>query len=159
MRIVSAGQLTTDAWELAGDAVEILPACAIVRLPRWHQVSPVSGRSPFGLLLTGDDERSAILAALPRCPLVAIEFASFGDGRGYSLACLVRDAGYVGDLRAVGDILRDQVFFLTRCGFSSLAPAAHVDGEDFVRGLRDFSAVYQPAADQRPTVAQLRWAR
>ena len=159
MRFVRDGQALTDEWELVADEQAALPAHAIVPLARWLELAPAAGISAYGVLLRADDVQADIVAALPRCPLIAIEFASFSDGRGYSLARLVRDHGYGGDLRAVGEVLRDQVFFLTRCGFSSLTPAAQVDLEDFVRGFRDFSAVYQAAADGRITVGQMRRAR
>ncbi len=87
-----------------------------------------------------------------------IEFPNFNDGRGYSFARRLRAAGYEGDLRAVGDILRDQAFYLARCGFTSFAPAAHVDSAVFIAGLQDFSFAYQGAADQRSIIQRLRRA-
>lgn len=157
MRYIKNGVLAEDAYELVTDDAVALPAAAVVPLARW-QADAAAGRV-HGLLVRPDDAREAVLAAAPRAPLVAIEFASFNDGRGYSIARQFRDAGYTGDLRALGDILRDQAFFLLRCGFTTLVPAAHVDVAEFVRGLADFTTPYQPAGDSRPTVFALRRAR
>ena len=154
MRYLRNGVLAEDAYELVTDDAAALPAAAIVPLPRW-QVEAAAGRV-HGLLVRPDDARADAVAAALRAPLVAIEFASFNDGRGYSIARQFREAGYTGDLRALGDVLRDQAFFLLRCGFTTLVPAAHVDVAEFVRGLADFTTPYQPAADGRPTVLALR---
>ena len=128
-------------------------------LARWQAASPTTGTSPYGLLVRADDELAAVLAAAARSPLVAIDFATFNDGRGYSFARQLRAAGYDGDLRAVGEVLRDQAFYLARCGFSSFVPATHVAIDEFMAGLADFSLVYQPAADDRPIIARLRHTR
>ena len=159
MRLIANGKIEHDRWALALDETEPVSAHAVLPLARWQSASRAGELSWFGLLVRADDNHAAVIAALPRCPLVAIEFASFTDGRGYSLARMVRTNGYAGDLRAVGELLRDQAFFLARCGFSSLAPAAHVDLDDFVRGLSDFTEVYQPAADERMPISRQRRAR
>ena len=90
MRIVTAEGFEIDHWQLVGDDEAALPAGAILPLARWQRESPAGGVSPFGLLLRADDPRDAIVAAAPRCPLIAIEFARFTDGRGYSLAQIGR---------------------------------------------------------------------
>ena len=159
MRIVKDGREWLDDWNLLADGEALSASPAIVPLTRWLTESPEEGLSPYGLLVRPDDELAEVLAAAQRSPLVAIEFPSFTDGRGYSFAQQLRAAGYAGELRAVGDILRDQAFYLARCGFTSFAPAAHVSSEAFAAGLADFSLVYQPAADQRTIIQRLRHAR
>ena len=159
MRIVKDGREQHDDWTLLQAEEPVGEDPVILPLSRWCSASPVVGISPYGLVVRADDAIAAVLAAAGRSPLVAIEFVTFTDGRGYSFARLLRANGFDGDLRAVGEVLRDQAFFLARCGFSSFAPAAHVTSTDFIAGLADFSGVYQAAADERRTIARLRHAR
>jgi uncharacterized protein (DUF934 family) len=73
-------------------------------------------------------------------PVVAIHFPTFTDGRGYSLARLLRQRhGFGGDLRATGDVLRDQIYLLHKCGFSSFALREDQDPEEALAALRDYS--------------------
>lgn len=159
MRIVKDGREWQDDWYMLADDQAVGTTPAILPLARWLAESPAAGASPHGLLVRPDDDLSAVLAAAPRSALVAIDFPSFNDGRGYSFAHQLRAAGYTGELRAVGDVLRDQAFYLARCGFSSFAPAAHVASASFIAGLADFSLVYQGSADQRSIIQSLRHAR
>jgi len=159
MRIVTKRREEQDDWRLLSDDEPLAAGRVILPLARWVTESPARGPSPYGLLVRPDDELAAVLAVAPRCPLVAVDFPTFNDGRGYSFAHQLRTAGYGGDLRAVGEILRDQAFYLARCGFSSFAPAPHVSGDAFVAGLSDFSLAYQAAADERTIVQRLRHAR
>ncbi len=79
-------------------------------------------------------------------PLIAVRFERFPDGRGYSTATLLRTRyGFRGQLRAVGDVLRDQLFLMLRCGFDAFAVRADRDIEVALTGLRDFSEPYQAA--------------
>ena len=159
MRIVKDGREWQDDWRVLTDDEVVGVTPAILPLARWLAASPATGASPHGLLVQPDDELPAVLAVAPRCALVAIDFPSFNDGRGYSFAQQLRAAGYSGELRAVGDVLRDQAFYLARCGFSSFAPASHVPSASFIAGLGDLSLVYQGSADQRTIVQRLRHAR
>ena len=77
----------------------------------------------------GDDARE-LLPYLDRLKLVEVNFPAFTDGRGYSAARILREAGYTGELRAVGDVLVDQLFAMRRCGFDSFAPEAAIDPAD-----------------------------
>jgi len=103
----------------------------------------------------GDDAR-ALIPHLGRIALVEVNFPAFGDGRGYSAARILREAGYRGELRALGDVLVDQLAYLRRCGFDSFAPERPFDEEDARRALERWPHVYQKAADARRTIAELR---
>lgn len=82
-------------------------------------------------------------------PLIAVNFPVFSDGRGYSTARALRqNLGYKGDLMAIGDVLRDQVFFLKRCGFNILMPRADQDAEIMLTAFADFKTGYQASIDQ-----------
>ncbi|WP_174290820.1 DUF934 domain-containing protein [Sphingomonas bacterium] len=98
-------------------------------------------------LEAGDDAR-ALLPYLRRLALVEVSFPSFRDGRGYSAARLLREAGYGGELRAAGDVLVDQLSFMRRCGFDSFAPEAPIDPATLNRALGRYANQYQPAADR-----------
>jgi uncharacterized protein (DUF934 family) len=96
----------------------------------------------------GDDAR-LLIPFLDRLALVEINFPAFTDGRGYSAARILREAGYEGELRAVGDVLIDQLSHMRRCGFDSFAPDRRLDEEDARRAFATWENVYQHAADTR----------
>ncbi len=103
----------------------------------------------------GDDAR-VLLAHLDRIALVEVSFPSFRDGRGYSTARILREAGYVGELRAQGDVLVDQIPLMRRCGFDSFAPESEIDQATLGAALARFPHVYQAAADAQVPVWKLR---
>lgn len=103
----------------------------------------------------GDDAR-LLLPFLDRLALVEVNFPVFGDGRGYSAARILREAGYTGELRAVGQVLVDQLSHMRRCGFDSFAPDKRLDEEDAMRAFATWENVYQRAADRRATIADRR---
>lgn len=103
----------------------------------------------------GDDAR-LLLPFLDRLALVEVNFPSFDDGRGYSAARILREAGYTGELRAVGQVLIDQLSHMRRCGFDSFAPDKRLDEEDAARAFATWGNVYQRAADARRTIADKR---
>ncbi len=93
------------------------------------------------------DDVAALLPHIARVRLVEIAFPAFRDGRGYSTARILREAGYTGELRAQGDVLVDQIPFMRRCGFDSFAPQAPVDRAALDRALARYDRVYQAAED------------
>lgn len=103
----------------------------------------------------GDDAR-ALLEHLDRIALVEVNFPVFGDGRGYSSARVLREAGYTGELRAVGEVLVDQIAYLRRCGFDSFAPDKPLDPADVQAAFDRWPQVYQPTTDGRVPIWQLR---
>ena len=103
----------------------------------------------------GEDAR-ALLPHLGRIKLVEVSFPNFTDGRGYSSARILREAGYTGELRACGDVLVDQLGHLRRCGFDSFAPAAELDAADAEAALNRWPEVYQATGDGRAPIWQKR---
>ncbi|WP_435418298.1 DUF934 domain-containing protein [Parerythrobacter aurantius] len=103
----------------------------------------------------GDDAR-ALIPHLGRLRLVEVNFPAFGDGRGYSSARILREAGYTGELRAVGEVLVDQIGYMRRCGFDSFAPDRPIDEDDARAAFERWPHVYQRAADARRMIAELR---
>ena len=100
------------------------------------------------------DEARDLLPHLDRIRLVEVNFPVFGDGRGYSSARILREAGFTGDIRAIGDLTVDQLVYLKRAGFSSVAADRPIDAEVAARALARFPFVYQRATDD----AQPAWA-
>tara|TARA_B100002049_G_scaffold159180_1_gene119059 strand:+ start:97 stop:543 length:447 start_codon:yes stop_codon:yes gene_type:complete len=105
----------------------------------------------------GDDARE-LIPHLERLSLVEVNFPAFGDGRGYSSAQILREAGYDGELRAVGDVLVDQVAYMRRCGFDAFEPDSALDEGDLKAALDRWPEVYQKAADGRTTIWSKRHA-
>ena len=86
---------------------------------------------------------------LDKFELIAINFPTFNDGRGYSMAKLLRDRfGFKKELRAVGDVMRDQIFYLQRCGFNAYEVKAGRDINDAVKAFEDFTVKYQVSSDE-----------
>jgi uncharacterized protein (DUF934 family) len=102
----------------------------------------------------GDDARD-LLPYLDRLKLVEVNFPAFTDGRGYSAARILREAGYAGELRAVGAVFVDQLGHLRRCGFDSFAPEREIDPADAEAAFGRWPEVYQATGDGRPAI----WAR
>lgn len=94
----------------------------------------------------GDDAR-ALLPHLGQIKLVEVNFPAFGDGRGFSSAQILREAGYAGELRATGDVLVDQFVFLRRCGFDSFAPNKPLNPDDVKAAEGFFPEFYQKTSD------------
>src|SRR5690606_3261387 len=94
---------------------------------------------------------------LDKFSVVALEFPAYRNGRAYSYARLLRERyGYKGELRAVGNVLRDQFQFMIRCGFDALEVSDKITPEIWAECSNFFSHYYQPAADGKPTVLSLR---
>lgn len=153
MPLIKNGHLADDPWAaLADDAVLPPTGPVIVSLPRFRSERDalLARGAPLGVRLKSSELAAEIGADAPRLDLAAIEFPVFRDGRGYSTARLLRERwGFAGELRAVGNVLRDQLLFMDRCGFD----AFEVENEDAVaaweKALAEFSVFYQPATDAR----------
>jgi uncharacterized protein (DUF934 family) len=159
MRVIKNRRIVDDDWALL-EAHAPVPATGdvIVSLAQWS-----SGRAGFsdrvgrvGVRLKSSESPEQI-QALQQVSLIAIEFPTFTDGRGYTSARLLRERhGYRGELRAVGEVLRDQLFYMARCGIDSFALAAGKDLAAALTAFDDFSLTYQAAADdQRPLFRRL----
>ena len=132
------------------DNVEISHGKVIVPLGVWlAQKATLRLRTDLGVWL-GCDETLAELGSEPnRFAVIAIHFPIFSDGRGYSLAYQLRaHFGYRGQLRAIGDVLRDQMFYLQRVGFDAFTPRPDRNIHDALQGLNDFSERYQASWDE-----------
>ncbi len=123
----------------------------IVPLKVWQaQREHLEARTELGVWLSSDERAEALKDDLVRFPVVAVDFPKFADGRGYSIAIHLRARlGYTGELRAIGDVLRDQMFYMQRVGFDAFATRSDKDIGEALKGLSDFSFTYQASSDER----------
>jgi uncharacterized protein (DUF934 family) len=102
----------------------------------------------IGIWFDSDDEPEHLGENCQRFALIAVNFPAFTDGRGYSIGRLIRERyRYQGELRAIGDVLVDQVFFMKRCGFDAFALREDKRVEAALDALKAFSQTYQGAVD------------
>jgi uncharacterized protein (DUF934 family) len=147
-QFLAAEDLFTD---LADDA-DLVAGPVILSLARFQAEGDAlvtAGRS-VGVRLASDEAVEDLAYDLPRLALVAPVFPKFRDGRAFTTATLLRQRlGFTGEVRAVGDVLREQAFFMVRCGFDSFVPADGAAAGDWAKAAGRFRHVYQPAADHR----------
>jgi uncharacterized protein (DUF934 family) len=142
IRLGSAGPRTVadDPWTLLRECPQALLAGQLI-LPLAAWLARRDGA--HGLWLAADAEVEALGEHLPVLPLISIDFPSFRDGRGYSLAYLLRRRlGWQGELRAVGDVLRDQLSHMRQCGFDAFAVRGDKSAADALKGLSGISVLY-----------------
>ena len=160
-KMLSHGAVTEDNWTVLQMPVEPIPQGNILLpLKYWlEQSAELDGHAGLvGVWLDSDEEVEALADDLAQLPVVALNFPKFVDGRGFSSARLLRDRyDYKGEIRAIGNVIQDQLFMLQRCGFSQFCLADNVDLEAAAKSLSDFSDSYQTAADQdQPLFKRLR---
>lgn len=141
-----------DPWQLYDENL-VTDAALILPLQQWRERQPaavLAGQaiSRDALLLQANDDPETLQPWLASLPLIAIDFPSFRDGRGYSQAYLLRTRlGWRGELRAVGDVLRDQLYFLHHCGFDAFLLRADQLPHEALAAFRDYS--WEPVTGRR----------
>jgi uncharacterized protein (DUF934 family) len=160
MALIKNGELVESSFVDVSGAEEI-PAqgAVIVSLEQWQaqREALLARGTPLGVRLRSEQPPELIAADLAHFSVIALEFPKFRDGRAYSYARLLRERyGYVGEVRAVGDVLLEQLFFMLRTGFDAFELQSDDPLRDFRTAVGEFSVWYQPAADGRPTAMQLR---
>ena len=160
MPLLKDGKLIDDPWSHIADEVAI-PASGqvIVGLKRWREErdSLIKRKDPAGVRLQSDHTAGDVADDLEHLGVVALAFPVFKDGRAYSNARRLRERhGYTGEIRAIGNVLRDQYLFLLRCGFDALEVKEGETEKDWQKATKAFSVFFQPAADDQETVVSLR---
>jgi uncharacterized protein (DUF934 family) len=122
----------------------------IVPLKVWQaQREQLSQRAQIGIWFASDELAHTVKDDLGKFAVVAVDFPKFSDGRGYSIAYNLRKRlAYQGELRAIGDVLRDQLFQMYRCGFDAYATRQDRNIHDALKGLTVFSQTYQASVDE-----------
>jgi uncharacterized protein (DUF934 family) len=133
------------------DTVAIPAGKVIVPLKVWQQQrAALEGRADLGVWIASSERPEELKGELSHFKVLAVDFPKFADGRGYSIAYNLRARlGYTGELRAIGDVLRDQLFYMQRVGFDAFAVREDKNIHDALKGLTDFSEVYQASWDQK----------
>lgn len=166
MAIVKNDSVIENDW-IALDDEALVPesgANVLVSLARFkaERDALIARNGGLGVLLVPGDAPEDLADDIDRFSLIAVKFPSYTDGRGYSYGRVLREHyGYQGELRAVGDVLRDQILNMHRCGFDAyeLADEADVALEKVRAALREMTVYYQPTGDGRVTAGSLRERR
>ncbi|HEX6994138.1 MAG TPA: DUF934 domain-containing protein [Gammaproteobacteria bacterium] len=161
--LVRNGELVEDRFVDASGA-EALPesGAVIVGLEQWqaHRDALLLRGEPLGIKLRSDQMPQAIAGDIEHFDVIALEFPKFRDGRAYSYARLLRERyGYKKELRAVGEVLLEQLHFMLRCGFDAFEIRDPDPLGAYRAALSDYTVWYQPTGDGRPTAMQLRRQR
>lgn len=162
MPLIKDGQVIDDPWHPWSDAD---PSAAagdnplMVSLDQWrtHRQRLAGRNAPLGLVLAAGETPEDLVDDLHRFDVIALDFPAFTDGRAYSSARVLRQRlGFGGELRAVGNVLRDQLMFMVRCGFDAFEIESDTAAEGFAAALTEISVWYQAAADNRTPASRLR---
>jgi uncharacterized protein (DUF934 family) len=154
--LIIDGKIQQDDWHYLArtespDCQQIPDGKVMVPLSTWLAQSEQLTLRPAtetGIWLDSDEEPED-LGNPDRYTVIAINFPKFADGRGYSIARLLRERfSFTGELRAMGDVLMDQLFYMKRCGFNSFALRADRSAKQALAGLSAFTEVYQAATDE-----------
>lgn len=155
--IIKNRQVANNTWQLLrAGAEQTLPAVpptgdVIVSLAQWQaQKEALLARGGrLGVWLANTDDPANVAADLKHFEVVAVDFPHFTDGRGSSIARLLRERyGWQGELRAIGDVIRDVLFYLSRCGFDAFALKAGEDAQAALSAFDDFSEAYQTSVER-----------
>lgn len=159
MPLLKNNILVQDSWTVvADDAALPSDGGAIVGLDRWKaEGETLKGRNaPLGITLSSAESPALIAADLNAFQVVRLQFPAFTDGRAYSYARLLRERyGFKGEIRAAGNVLRDQYAHMLRCGFDAFEVAEGIDPADWAASRDKVGLAYQNATDGVRAV----WAR
>lgn len=156
-QMIKDGKVIDNEWQLLStyedaSTVIIPQGKVIVHFDILQQQAELLERDDIGVFINNDADLSIIAEKIIQRPLIAINFPVFMDGRGFSLARLLRERyHYQGELRAVGHLIRDQLCYLQRCGFNAFSFDGSDDGIDLnaaLASLSDFTEAYQSSVEK-----------
>jgi uncharacterized protein (DUF934 family) len=153
MQLLKDGRIIDDPFTRVADEAPIPNGTAVLLSASRFiaDADAIAERTgPIGILWPNDRSVGELAHHLDRLALVALAFPNFRDGRAYSQARLLRERyGFPGELRATGEVLRDQFLFLVRAGFDAFEVKKDADAAAFVAAVRRYSVFYQPTGDRR----------
>ena len=159
MPLIKDGAFVEDRFTYVEDDAPLPEGAVIVSFTRWQDEKDalIARGTPLGVKLLSGEEPAPLKDDLDKLDVIALDFPMFKNGRAYSYARLLRSRyGYKGEVRATGDVLRDQLFFMARCGFDAFEVSQRITLDAFKEALGEISVVYQPASDGRKTVLEAR---
>lgn len=159
MQIIKNRSIVEDSWHLLGPEDAPSDGDVIVPFARWQaeREQLLSHHGKLGVQISGGQDLKTLAKDLQHFQIIVLSFERFADGRCYSYARLLRERfSYTGELRAVGDVLHDQLAYMERCGIDSFALRDDQDLAAALRAFDAFSAHYQTAADQAQPIARQR---
>jgi uncharacterized protein (DUF934 family) len=160
MPLVKNGRIATDTFIRVADDAEVPEGGnALVSAARFleNPESLLAKTAKLGVIWPNNRDLDDLVSFLDRLAVVALVFPTFRDGRAYSQARLLRERyGYNGELRATGQVLRDQFLFMLRAGFDALEARKESDAEAFALTAERYSVFYQPTGDGRLTALHRR---
>lgn len=159
MALIKNGSQVSDQWLTAADDTPVqadIPTIVSFKRFLEERDTLVKSRAELGVKLSPGEDVTLLERDLPRLQVVALDFPKFSDGRAYSSARLLRQRmGFEGEIRATGEVLRDQYLFMLRSGFDAFEVRDGAETRGWLEAVREFSHYYQPAADGSQAV----WAR
>ncbi len=156
--IIKDKAIVSDDWAVlrlteneTPDAVSVPADKVIIPLKVWLlQRESLLSRTDIAVWFSSDEQAKELKEDISRFSLLAVDFPKFADGRGYSIAYNLRSRfNFTGELRAIGDVLRDQLFYMQRVGFNAFATREDKNIQDAIKGLTDFSEKYQTSWDEK----------
>jgi uncharacterized protein (DUF934 family) len=152
MRIIKGQEIVEDQWVHVEDEQPLPEGDVIISLARWQAEKDTlisRNQGGLGVRVSPDYHAEDIADDLEHFDVVALDFPVFRDGRAYSTARLLRDRyNYEGEIRATGDVLRDQLFYMFRCGFDAFEVRADRSIDDAIKAFSEMTVTYQPATDE-----------
>lgn len=154
-KLTKTGELQADGWQVLGK--ESVPNLAELSAGQWlvhikwymENQQELANRNNISVWLDSDDEAESASSLVNSLPVIGINFPVFTDGRGFSIGRTIRERyKFAGELRAIGNFMQDQLFYLKRCGFDAFIVSDNVNAESMAKSLADFSDFYQAAVDQ-----------
>jgi len=161
-KLIKSGAYAQDSFAPVADDAALPDGAVLVSLARFQKDRDtlLARNTPLGVKLASDQNPQVLADDLSRLSLVALEFPKFRDGRAFSWARILRTRlGFTGEIRAVGDFLFDQVNYQHRVGFDAWEVPDHFTVEMFHKALSEMTDVYQPSADGKKTIRELRAAK
>ncbi|MBN0988613.1 DUF934 domain-containing protein [Amphritea pacifica] len=151
--------VTEDSWLLVDEADFSAHLSEDIVVPyelfAEHSEALLSAEGKLGVRINGDQDLNLLLQHLDKLALIAVEFPAFTDGRGFSFARILRRSGFAGQLRAEGDVTRDRLEYMERCGFDAFAIPADRYSDDITSAFGEIPVHYQGCADdERPIFRQ-----
>jgi uncharacterized protein (DUF934 family) len=148
--LINQTTVLENTWQIVSDYEDDLPQGNIlVDAQYWlENKDTLATRKGVSLILSGDTDLESLSADLSGFEVIAVNFPAFADGRGYSLARLLKERyGFQGEIRAIGDVLLDQLYFMKRCGFDTFLLKDGLEAEKALKFFDTFSDPYQLAYD------------